>query len=384
MITIHKNLPFSPSYPLERIGRPEELLFFDIETTGFSGGRSRVYLIGAVCFERGCWRLTQWFADTPDSESALLRAFFDVLRRFPILIHFNGDRFDLPFLLKRCAFYGLDASFDSAASFDLYRCMRPFQKLLGLCRLTQKDLERFLGVCREDPYSGGELIHLYEEYLITGEDALFDPLILHNEEDLTGMLSVLPALCYRDFLSGPFTFQGHILKEGADMPAPSGAGADPGQAAQKTAVLAYEGAVCLPQPVKLLLNAGPASAPIRMELDGVCLALSVPLYDGELKYFYPDYQNYYYLIYEDRAVHKSVGQYVEKAARRQAAPKNCYTRVPGLFLPAPFAGQADSRLRLRSSLRAKEAYIPCQEALFSNPGDAERYLFPLLVGNGLR
>lgn len=90
MITIHKNLPFSPSYPLERIGRPEELLFFDIETTGFSGGRSRVYLIGAVCFERGCWRLTQWFADTPDSEAALLRAFLMFSGASPSLFILTG------------------------------------------------------------------------------------------------------------------------------------------------------------------------------------------------------------------------------------------------------------------------------------------------------
>lgn len=383
MITIHKTFPFTPSYPLERIGRPEDLLFFDIETTGFSGERCGVYLIGAVCLEHGRWRLTQWFADTPDSEPELLRAFFDFLRRFSILVHFNGDRFDLPFLLKRCCFYGLDASFDSVASFDLYRRVRPFKKLWGLEGLTQRELERFLGVCREDPYSGGELIHLYEQYLKSGTDSLFGPLILHNEEDVSGMLSVLPALCYRDFLCGPFTFQGHILKNGAAV---SEAGPPPeeGQAARKTAVLTYESAVYLPKPVKSLLNAGPDSVPIGLELDGFRLALSVPLYEGELKYFYPDYQNYYYLIYEDRAIHKSVGQYVEKAARRQAAPKNCYTRVTGLFLPVPSKGQTDGLRLLRASLRDKTAYLPCQEELFPEPGAAGRYLAAVLKENGLR
>ncbi len=385
MITIHKNLPFTPSYPVERIGRPEDLLFFDIETTGFSGERCGVYLIGAVCFERGGWRLTQWFADTPDSEPKLLRAFFDFLQNFRILIHFNGDRFDLPFLLKRCAFYGFDASFGSVASFDLYRSVRPFKKLWGLEGLAQKDLERFLGVCREDPFSGGELIHLYEQYLISGEDSLFGPLILHNEEDLTGMLSVLPALSYRDFLCGSFAFQGYTLKNGDAAPAASEAGAESGAgpAAQRTAVLAYKSEVCLPKPVESLLNGGPGSVPIGLALDGFCLALSVPLYEGELKYFYPDYQNYYYLIYEDRAVHKSVGQYVEKAARRQAAPKNCYTRVPGLFLPVPPGGQTDGQRLLKASLRDKTAYIPCQEELFPGPGEAGRYLAAILAENGL-
>lgn len=46
MITIEKTLNLPDTYPLERIGRLEELLFFDIETTGFSGDYSNLYLIG--------------------------------------------------------------------------------------------------------------------------------------------------------------------------------------------------------------------------------------------------------------------------------------------------------------------------------------------------
>ena len=55
MITLHKTIEFQETYPLERIGRKEELLFFDIETTGFSGEYSTLYLIGCVYYEKGCW-----------------------------------------------------------------------------------------------------------------------------------------------------------------------------------------------------------------------------------------------------------------------------------------------------------------------------------------
>ena len=36
MITIEKTFPGTIAYPLERLGDPEKLVFFDIETTGFS------------------------------------------------------------------------------------------------------------------------------------------------------------------------------------------------------------------------------------------------------------------------------------------------------------------------------------------------------------
>ena len=36
MITIDKEFTFEETYPLSRLGNKDELLFFDIETTGFS------------------------------------------------------------------------------------------------------------------------------------------------------------------------------------------------------------------------------------------------------------------------------------------------------------------------------------------------------------
>ena len=48
MITIQNTFDAEGSYPLARLGDPASLLFFDIETTGFSGDFCTVYLIGCV------------------------------------------------------------------------------------------------------------------------------------------------------------------------------------------------------------------------------------------------------------------------------------------------------------------------------------------------
>ena len=72
MITITKKLDLPDTYPLDRIGPLSDLLFFDIETTGFSGDTSNLYLIGCTYFQEGSWNLIQWFADTKAAEKDLL------------------------------------------------------------------------------------------------------------------------------------------------------------------------------------------------------------------------------------------------------------------------------------------------------------------------
>lgn len=48
MITIKHPVDLPDTYPLDRIGPLKDLLFFDIETTGFSGDTSQLYLIGCT------------------------------------------------------------------------------------------------------------------------------------------------------------------------------------------------------------------------------------------------------------------------------------------------------------------------------------------------
>ena len=81
MITIKHPIEFPNTYPLDRIGPLKDLLFFDIETTGFSGETSQLYLIGCTYFDGFGWKLIQWFADTRQAEKELLDAFFEFLKR---------------------------------------------------------------------------------------------------------------------------------------------------------------------------------------------------------------------------------------------------------------------------------------------------------------
>lgn len=365
MITIQKRLDLPDTYPLARIGALEDLLFFDIETTGFSGDYSTLYLIGCTYFQDDSWQLVQWFADTADSEAGLLHSFFSLLKQFRILIHFNGDGFDLPFLSKRCQKLGLDYSFDHIESFDIYKKIKPYRKLLGLESLKQKSIEHFLGIHRQDKYTGGQLIDVYRDYLITHERFLYDLLILHNEDDLKGMPTILPILNYPDFFEHPFRFDTQQITEVPDLFGRS----------CRSLEIRCRSSYTIPVPIQC------DRTPVSICAEGDMLTVSAELFDGTLKHFYPNYKDYYYLIYEDTAIHKSVGEYVDKSARVPATAKTCYTRQEGCFFPQfepiwePVMKQAP---------KDKLSYVPLNQLCLDDSACLNTYLSQLFRYLGSR
>lgn len=364
MITVKETIQVPDTYPLERLGPLETLLFFDIETTGFSGDYSNLYLIGCTYFRDGSWHLIQWFADTADSEKDLLHSFFTFLAEFTTVVHFNGDGFDIPYLLKRCRALDLPYDFSKVQSIDIYKRIRPYKKLLGLDSLKQKAIERFLGVFRQDPYSGGQLIEVYQDYRMTHETVLYDMLMLHNREDLEGMPLILPILCYPDLLEGDFKLFKQCLLTRTDL------FGDPVIFLQ----LQLKSSVSIPVPVSWECFLG--SQQCQAVLEGSQITFEIELYEGECRHFYPDYQNYYYLIYEDQAVHKSVGEFVEKSAKKKATAKTCYTKKQGLFLPQPSEIWEPVFKRDYKDKLSFTEYLP---TLFDDADSCQNYIRSLLT-----
>ncbi len=156
---------FSISYPLEQITSLDKILFIDIETTGFTAKSSSLYLIGTAYYQAGNWRIKQWFARTPADETALLEDFFSFCQSYTHLIHFNGNNFDLPYLLQKCDQHKLSHNFDNFEGIDLYKRVSPYKSFLHTPNCKQKTLEELLGIDREDLYHGGELIEIYHNYV---------------------------------------------------------------------------------------------------------------------------------------------------------------------------------------------------------------------------
>lgn len=308
---------FTPDYDVSILGDINSLLFLDIETTGLTARNSNLYMIGCAYYKDDVWQTSQWFAEKYDEELAILTAFFDFIKDFGCLVHYNGNAFDIPYLLSKCNQYELNYDFSNLNGIDIYRRIAPYKDLLYIDNLKQKTLEEFLGITRTDKYTGRELISIYHDYVCLPDETTLNDLVLHNHEDLVGMLKSLSILSYCDLFNRPI----RVMKAQANY-FTNEAGVKGQEIILK---LRFESSLPLPITFRGL--------GCYFTAEGINGSLKIPLYQGELKYYYSNYKNYYYLPAEDIAMHKSVATFVDKAHRIQATAKNCYTRKNSLFLP---------------------------------------------------
>lgn len=313
----HALMDFSPDYPLEKICTQDKILFIDIETTGFTARNSNIYLIGCSYFREEHWNIIQWLAQNKEEEKELLQSFLDFTKDFECLIHYNGNNFDLPFIEQKCEYYQLEYPFGAFRGIDLYRRISPYKTFLQLPNCKQATIEQFLNLKRKDAFNGGELINIYNNYSSTGDKDAEELVLLHNYEDVKGMLSLASMLAYYD-----------MLNEGVRAKKVQANYYVDSEGKRNQELLMH---VILPTPIP---------KPITCHANGCFFSASgmegiikVPIFQGELKYFYANYKEYIYLPAEDMALHKSVGDFVDKEYREPATAQNCYTRKQSTYLP---------------------------------------------------
>ena len=291
-------------------------LFLDIETTGLSREKHSIYLIGcAHVVDCNNIYVNQFFAERPDEEAAALSGFSEFLttKQVQRIITFNGNGFDLPFLSARTGKCGIPLDLSGFELFDIYRALTRHKRLFNLANYRQKTVEEFLCLRREDKYSGGELISVYENYVKAPDEKAKRLLLLHNYEDVAGMTDLLAVFAYEELLSSQPECIHADIESYTDVD---------GKTAEELIVTL---APPCPLPGTLLCRHPLTGAYLRAS--GESVYLRIPLYHRMGRLYYLDYKNYFYLPAEDMAVHKSVAACVDKEHREKATPETCYTWV---------------------------------------------------------
>ena len=176
----------------------EDILIFDIETTGLHHKHCKVILIGYLFFRNGQLFAEQIFAETPEEEVELLNHFMTISHQFSYHLSYNGNSFDIPFLNNRYQEHRINFTLDKSTNIDLLRVARKLSKTLDLENYKLKTVERFLGIYREDLISGKESVELYNHYLYSPSNSLRDTILLHNFEDIVYLGKVVDLLGYQD------------------------------------------------------------------------------------------------------------------------------------------------------------------------------------------
>lgn len=197
----------------------EEAVFLDIETTGLSPMRSFIYLIGLVFIDlkKMTMHITQLIAEDRDEEEEIIKLTKEKLKGYKTVVTYNGNSFDLPFIAKRSERYGIEPI--AMDSFDMYEKLRLHKDTLKLDGLKQKNIEKKLGITREDRYNGGECISFYKDYVKNKNQESFDRFVLHNYDDLLYMpatMSILDLLDVKitiDIDGRKYKFDKHSIKK---------------------------------------------------------------------------------------------------------------------------------------------------------------------------
>lgn len=344
---------------------PDHVVLFDIETTGLSADTSYLYLIGAIYQQENELRMTQWFCDSFTEEKELLLSFRNFLSEDTRLVHYNGCGFDIPYLNKKFTRYKQSFLIDSTNTIDIYKFLLPYRKLTTLPDFKQKTLEVLSGFHRTDTFDGGELIEVYAAYTgkyrlgeLTGKkeepDALRATLLLHNHDDLLGLLSLYQKVKIQEVLQGAYLPE--LIFTGSEI------------------IFSYPMQV-LPFDLKVDFSFGTLSVS-KQSLD-----LMIYLYEGELKYYFSNYKEYSYLLYEDMAIHNSLAECVDKQAKQKCKPATAYQKKSGLFLPLPpkFTDIPDNLYLFYHDYKSLPAYVEFSKELLQNVEFTNIYVSAVLA-----
>ncbi|MBQ3931916.1 MAG: ribonuclease H-like domain-containing protein [Firmicutes bacterium] len=170
---------------------------FDIETTGLYPGRDRI--ISASFIEPDGSNLTQYFSESSASEDLTISSILSEFKDCDVIITYNGQSFDVPFVLTRARKFGLAEELPAFYNADVYRWLKSYWPLAETApSLSQKSVERILGLDtdRTDLISGGECIQLYSEYINLDNEHAKDLILLHNADDVRQLARITQTLSF--------------------------------------------------------------------------------------------------------------------------------------------------------------------------------------------
>lgn len=165
--------------------------FFDLETTGLSGGAGTIaFLAGVGAAGGGRFSVHQIFLSDFPGEADFLRALTARLPAGDPLVSYNGKSYDINLLRTRCLMKGLSFTPPNRHADLLYPSRVLFKAVIGRCCL--QDVETgILAVHREGDIPGALIPDIYFDYLKTRDPGGLEGVFEHNVQDILSLAHLL-------------------------------------------------------------------------------------------------------------------------------------------------------------------------------------------------
>jgi len=181
------------------------LLFFDLETSGLSGGAGTVAFLAAFGRLLPCddemknvgqgegFEIVQYLLCDYPGEAAFLDAVnAEFQKQDQVLVSYNGKAFDMQIIRTRFSMNGLVVP--ELPHWDLLHAVRRlWRRTLPSC--SQQAVEKnILGIHRSDDLPGSQAPDAWFDYLRNGRDSLLAAVGEHNAQDIAGIAHLSVAL----------------------------------------------------------------------------------------------------------------------------------------------------------------------------------------------
>ncbi|MDR2953429.1 MAG: ribonuclease H-like domain-containing protein, partial [Treponema sp.] len=174
---------------------PEDFLFFDLETTGLSGGAGTVAFLAAFgkIVSSGKLLVTQYLLlDYPGENDFLDAALGEFQNERAVITSYNGKCFDSPLLAARCLMNGKTPPEYRHADL-LHPARRLWKTITNDC--SQKSVEmNILKYDRGGDVPGALAPEIWFDFLRTGDAGRLFGICDHNVSDIAGLASILAAI----------------------------------------------------------------------------------------------------------------------------------------------------------------------------------------------
>lgn len=168
---------------------PERVLFLDLETCGLRA--QPLFLVGLATVGAEELDLDLLLARRPAEEAAVIALAAQRLAEAEAVVTFNGDRFDLPYLRDRAAWWRVPLTLP-----EVHLDLLPLSRRLWGGRFANCKLQTLeQGICgrrrSEVDVPGAEIPERYRRFVATGEAGLLRPILYHNAMDLAAMVALM-------------------------------------------------------------------------------------------------------------------------------------------------------------------------------------------------